>query len=183
VIALTSAIVHQSFRTPGEPDVVKRRIQDRLRALAEAHDLLADSDWVSADITALISRALAPYASAERLRLSGPPLSFDSNAAVNLALMLNELATNATKYGAWSNDTGHVDVSWSAQDQSFELTWTERGGPEPATPERKGFGSQLLERIVPAVFGGKATLDLQPEGLTYKLTGSFSDQETAQRGD
>jgi two-component sensor histidine kinase len=176
-MAISSAIVHQSFRASGDPELVKRAIQDRLRALAEAHDLLSHSDWVSADITQLVTRALAPYASADRLLLSGPPLRFNSNEAVNLALMLNELATNATKYGAWSNDTGRVDVSWSVSGQSFELTWTERDGPEPAIAERKGFGSQLLERIVPAVFGGKATLDLRPDGLIYRLVGSFSDQE------
>ena len=86
--------------------------------------------------------------------------------AVGLALAFHELATNASKYGALSTPEGRLSVRWTTADDQLHLTWTERGGPPVTPPERRGFGTRMIERTLASEFEGKVELDFASEGVT-----------------
>jgi two-component sensor histidine kinase len=92
---------------------------------------------------------------------------------MGLALAIDELATNATKYGALSNETGKIMLSWKIDDGRINFEWQETNGPPVSTPTKKGFGSRLTERVVPSYFSGKASLSYPIEGFHYKLDGTI----------
>ena len=123
------------------------------------------------DLEYLVVEELLSYHAheGEQLRMSGPPVRFHPKAAETFALAIHELATNAIKYGALSRPSGRVDVSWRLEDGSdpteLLFEWRERGGPPVAPPQRKGFGSELLERTLAFELKGKTTLAFEPSGL------------------
>ncbi len=102
----------------------------------------------------------------------GPPARISADQALGLSLAIHELATNALKYGALSTAEGRVSIRWDvAPDQRFSFSWQETDGPLVIPGDRKGFGSRLIERIVPGYFKGKATMDYAPTGVSYRLDG------------
>jgi len=111
--------------------------------------------------------ALRPHSAPDRERFAveGPQLRLGPQCAVALSMAMHELATNAIKYGALSVPTGHVEVRWRADDGRFALTWRERGGPAVAVPERRGFGSRMIERALAMQLSGTVTIDYQPAGV------------------
>jgi two-component sensor histidine kinase len=141
----------------------------RLHALDRAHDLLTSETWERASLSAVVNRALEPFQEQhqERITLDGPPtLWLDSAKAVMVAMVIHELATNAVKYGALSNGTGCLSVTWDRHTEPnlVKLAWEESGGPEVSPPKERGFGSHLIERA----FGGqlgRAQLVFSPPGL------------------
>jgi len=151
--------------------------QARLLALARAHDLLTAETWRGAPLRQVVEAALAPWQPAERtpgvrLLVSGPPVWLSPRAALGLALALHELATNASKHGAMRADAGRVTLSWRrGADDVVTLDWAEGGGPPPAPPGHKGFGTRLLERGLPVELGPGATvrLDYPPEGFRAEI--------------
>jgi two-component sensor histidine kinase len=88
---------------------------------------------------------------------------------VSLAMAVHELATNALKYGSFSNDSGTVTVSWQAEGERLTLEWRERGGPRVEPPARRGFGSRMIERGLAAELAGKVTIDFEPEGVVCRV--------------
>jgi two-component system CheB/CheR fusion protein len=123
------------------------------------------------DLEYLVVEELLSYHAreGEQLRVSGPQVRFQSKAAETFALAIHELATNAIKYGALSRPSGRVDVSWRVHDVAdpteLVFDWRERGGPSLAPPQRKGFGSELLERRLAFELKGKTALAVDPAGL------------------
>ena len=121
-------------------------------ALARAHDLLTQSVWEGANLKEILEETLEPYL--DRTVLAGPPVALTPNAALALSMVFHELGTNATKYGALSNDAGHVEISWALEYQGGDTApdlvwkWIERGGPTVVQPTRRGFGTVLLERVL-----------------------------------
>jgi two-component sensor histidine kinase len=116
---------------------------------------------------------LAPYLQkgSERISVAGDDVPIGPASATALALVLHEQATNAVKYGALSNEAGRVSLTGSKANDSFVLTWQERGGPSVSgPPERKGFGTQMTTRSVVGQLGGSLTYDWDPEGLTMRLS-------------
>jgi two-component system, chemotaxis family, CheB/CheR fusion protein len=109
----------------------------------------------------------------EQVRISGPALRLQSKAAETLSLAVHELATNAVKYGALSRPIGRVEISWhiDAEVDPPELTfdWRERGGPQVQQPQRKGFGTEVLERTLAFELKGKASLLFSASGLHFSL--------------
>lgn len=106
--------------------------------------------------------------------IDGDNVEVTAQQIMGLALALHELSTNAAKYGALSNEQGRIHISWSVTSEgAFTFLWKERGGPEGASPSRKGFGARLTERVVPSYFNGHADLRYAPEGLRYELKGSL----------
>lgn len=148
-------------------DQFRAAFLSRLRALSRAHDLLTRNVWEAADLRDVVALTVEPYG--ERVEAEGPSLALTPNAALSLNLALHELATNAAKYGALSTSDGRVEVRWSTAEGRLLLAWTERGGPPVAPPERRGFGSRLLERGVAAELGGAVTLAFQPDGLRCRI--------------
>ena len=147
-----------------------RQVADAMStALASARDLLIRRNWEGADVGELLTETLQPYAS--QVSLDGPPLPLAPNAAVALAMIFHELATNASKYGALSSDAGRVAVTWRLEQRTrLVLTWRESGGPTVKPPKRTGFGSRLIAASLRGDLAGSDELDYAPGGLTCVLT-------------
>ncbi|MET0165876.1 MAG: sensor histidine kinase, partial [Vicinamibacterales bacterium] len=169
-LATVQAIATQSLsRHAGERDVFIAR----LHALGRAHDMLTPEAWEGAYLSAIVNQALEPFKQAHRERISvdGPGhLWLESSKGVMVAMVIHELATNALKHGALSNESGRVSIIWvrTSEPNLVKLTWQENGGPEVRPPKAKGFGSHLIERA----FGGQlgaAQLTFNPAGLTCTL--------------
>ena len=164
-LAIVQSLAHQSFHSSvPAPDAI-RRFEGRLEALAEAHNLLTRSNWESTSIEEVVVSALAPFCSRERREICGPSVQISPKTAVSFALALHELATNAAKYGALSNSQGRISVAWVVDGQELRLTWQEQGGPPVVAPERRGFGTRMIERTLASEFGGKVELEFRPEGV------------------
>ncbi|RFC66051.1 PAS domain S-box protein [Fulvimarina endophytica] len=171
-LAMVQAIAAQTLRTSSDLPAARAAISSRLSALSRAQDILMETNWKHADIRGVIDAALAPHLNGEgRFTLTGPHLELDAPRALGLSLAVHELATNATKYGALSNETGRVLIEWSSKDRSFDFAWTERGGPVVGMPGSSGFGSKLLERIVAAYFEGATSIDFEPDGARFTIKG------------
>jgi len=169
-LTLVNAIASQTFgRDPRlEP------FQNRIRAFDKANDLLTNRGEISADIQDVLEAALRPHLDDDaRIERVGPPVALDYRKTVALSLAAYELATNATKYGALSNDTGRVFVTWrligSGPETSFEFVWRETGGPMVVPPQRRGFGTKMLTRVLGPDFGGEVDLRYDPAGLSLIL--------------
>jgi len=177
-LALVLSILHQTRRSSAAFDDFVPAFEQRVHALADAHDLLTRTSWTGANLRELVTVALSGQTAAEehRVRVEGPPVGVTANTAISLAMALHELATNAVKHGALSNDTGTVEVRWHDEAEAegdgrrIVFAWRERGGPPVRPPQRKGFGSLLLERGVGRDVGGSSSLDFEPEGVTCTIT-------------
>jgi two-component system, chemotaxis family, CheB/CheR fusion protein len=171
-LATVQAIATQTLRSsPEERDTFVAR----LHALAGAHDLLIDDNWHQAALSDLVAKALKAFQDKHRERffIDGPDGIFlDAQKSSLLVMALHELATNAVKYGALSNETGQVHVAWETSGdgpaKSFRLCWTESGGPPVNPPMQKGFGSLLIERALQNQLG-QARLDFDPQGLVCSI--------------
>lgn len=148
-------------------------VEGRIRALSQAHNLLADARWQGARLGQLVEDELAPYRKAtdRRLNVSGPDIMLAPAVAQSLALTLHELATNAAKYGALSSETGALKVSWRLHPGGMlGIEWREEGGPKVTAPKKKGFGTRILFASVEQQLNGKAELDWQEAGLRCNLS-------------
>ena len=173
-LAILQSIAAQTFRSASKAE--REKFEGRLGALAEAHNLLSQEKWEGSELKDVIGRVLQPYLlnAPERLRMSGPDVPLAPRLAVVLSMIVHEIATNAAKYGALSNDTGKVLLDWEViaenNKQKLRLIWTESGGPLVTTPVQRGFGSRLIERSARDQLGGEATVDFLPRGVVYTVT-------------
>jgi len=165
-LATVLAIAGQTLRKSDKEE--REAFVARLHALAHAHDALTGREWDRASICELVQRTLAPFAK-ERFAIDGPDASIAGNGALHLTMALHELATNAVKYGALSNQDGKVTITWSIAGDRVELTWQERGGPPVVAPTHKGFGSVMVEQAT----DGQAELTFPPEGVRCTLAVSL----------
>jgi len=171
-LATVQSIAVQTFRSSSAECAV---FVARLHALAGAHDLLTNDNRHQAALVDLIARALIPFQDKHRERfvIDGPDGIFlDAQKSSLLVMVLHELATNAVKYGALSNETGQVRVAWATSGDGlakrFRLCWKESGGPPVDPPQQKGFGSLLIERALQNRLG-QARLDFDPQGLVCSI--------------
>jgi PAS domain S-box-containing protein len=152
----------------------------RIGALSHAHNLLAETRWNGADLTALVRQELSPYCSAETLQtnVTGPVVSLSTAQAQPFAMLFHELTTNAVKYGALSVSTGRVRVIWTKGiNRHLVLQWIERGGPLIRQPERRGFGMRVIEEVVCRQLNGQVQFDWAASGLTCHIeVPDFSDE-------
>ncbi|SOE18908.1 PAS domain S-box-containing protein [Hoeflea halophila] len=156
------------------------RLSERLLGLAACQDLLVQSNWQGAELSELVSAQLAHFSDMIGIRIfiDGPEIKISPDVTQGLGMALHELATNAAKYGALSNATGCVKISWQIRedpDLRFSIQWVERGGPPVQIPTREGFGNKVLRRMVEASVKGKVSLDYPPDGLRWKLEAKLSD--------
>ena len=170
-LAIVQSIASQTLRGEGVGEGPRRAFENRLTALAAAHDLLSTENWESASLRQVIEKAgLGCGAPADRLRLSGPELSVQPRTAVTIAMAVHELCTNAVKYGALSNDVGRVIIEWDVIADGgagrLRFHWREEGGPPVTPPERRGFGTRMIERALAVELGGTARIEFHREGLS-----------------
>jgi PAS domain S-box-containing protein len=176
-LATVQSVVWQALRKSADAKVIGESIQARLSALSRSHDLLTRGQWASAGLHDIVMDALEPFgasdALAERLVIDGENVRLSPKATLALGIAINELATNAMKYGAFSNEAGSIEITWSVVGCStgdrLIFNWTEKGGPPVSPPVRKGFGLQVIERGLAQELEGSVILDFQPTGFVFSL--------------
>lgn len=172
-LATVQSLAFQTLRHTASLEAFRESFETRLVALGRAHDLLTRRCWQGADIRDVVVRELDPWSTApdDRTRIEGPSVELGARQALALVLVVHELTTNAVKHGALGAAEGAVAVTWRREaDETLTLTWTERGGPPVRAPERRGFGSLLIQRSVATELGGRADLTWAPEGLSCTLS-------------
>ena len=168
LLTVVQAIARQTF-APADAASVEA-FGARMRALAAAQKVLIDSETRAASIRQIVEDALAPHcADGAQVRVSGPDMPLDGRRAHAMTLALHELATNASKYGALSTETGWIEIAWSDAAGVFDFLWREHDGPLVVAPTRHGFGSTLVNRNLGLAFAGKVELDFDPSGVTCRL--------------
>ena len=171
-LAVVLAIAQQTARTSPTVDQFSDVFQGRIQALANAHTLLTAGSWRSTTLRSLVEAALEPHAGpgGDRATVDGPEVVVPPKQALALSLVLHELATNASKYGALSAAGGELDVSWGPGDGGMlALSWRERAGAGVVQPEREGFGSRLITMNVARELGGGISREYAPEGFSAEL--------------
>lgn len=171
-LANVLSIIALTRRRAGSLDDFATSLDGRIRALSATHDLLTMSDWGSTPIRAVIQAELRPYAmDSERIvSIDGPDVELAPNDALSLGLAVHELATNAAKYGALSQAGGRVDVQWAlVAPELVRVCWQESGGPPVAPTRGRGFGTDLIERVVASELRQPVLLDFAPEGVRCEL--------------
>ncbi len=174
-LAIVISIVGQTLRSSPGPDEAFKRIQARLVALSNTHDLLTETSWDGATLRDVLRAELRPYQDEERrIVLEGASVELEPKQALALGLVVHELATNATKYGSLSVSEGRLEVSWqvreSGGDRRLELQWVERDGPPVKRPAGSGFGSRLIERSARGDLAGDVEFDWAASGLSCRLS-------------
>jgi PAS domain S-box-containing protein len=169
MLSVVDSIAHQTASRG--PENFVERFSERIRALAANQDLLIRNEWQGAEIEDLVRAQLAPFAGliGSRIVVVGPKLRLNAASAQAIGLALHELATNAGTYGALSTDVGRVDISWGGDGDTFKMSWAEREGPPVAAPERRGFGTTVIEEMAKRSVDGAVDLDYAPSGLTWRL--------------
>ncbi|MGZ5837591.1 MAG: sensor histidine kinase [Xanthobacteraceae bacterium] len=169
-LATVSAIVYQSLRTVPDAEHAGHAIEGRLQALGRAHDLLLQAQWSSADLGNIVRGATQPFDDADTAKFSivGPDIQIASGAVIAIAMTLNELCTNTTKFGALSASDGRVSIAWTVDAGHLHFTWTEKNGPAAHTPTKRSFGTRLVESLGKQL-KGNVRLTYEPEGFVYAL--------------
>jgi two-component sensor histidine kinase len=179
-LAILQSIATQTFRSASRAE--REKFEGRLGALAEAHNLLSQEKWQGSELQDVITRVLNPYLlnNPDRVRMFGPKVPLSPRLAVVLSMILHEIATNAAKYGALSNESGTVTLDWDVTEEAdgrqLRLIWTEAGGPHVTAPVQRGFGSRLIERSARDQLGGEATVDFLPRGVVCTVTSALDKE-------
>ncbi len=179
-LAILQSIATQTFRSATRLE--REKFEGRLGALAEAHNLLSTERWQGSDLQEVVGRVLQPYLlnNPGRIRMAGPNVPLSPRLAVVLSMLVHEIATNAAKYGALSNDSGTVKLDWEVIGEGtkpqLRLVWTETGGPHVTAPVQRGFGSRLIERSARDQLGGEATVDFLPHGVVCTVICTLEDE-------
>lgn len=176
-LGTVSAIASQSLRTATSLQHGRAAIEGRLVALGRAHDLLMQVSWANASLSKIVHGATEAYEGKDsgRFSIAGPDVGITSGAVIALAMTLNELCTNTTKFGALSVPDGRVNIVWSidAEFERLELVWTETGGPVVSAPTRRSFGTRMMESLGQQL-NGTVELDYQPGGFVYTMVAPLS---------
>jgi two-component sensor histidine kinase len=169
-LATVGAIASQSLRDVPGAAHAQHAIEGRLMALGRAHDLLLQARWNSTDLGTIVRGATEAFDNpdAPKFTVAGPEVAIVSGAVIALAMTLNELCTNTTKFGALSAPAGRVHIAWTcdAATQRLHLTWTETNGPAVRAPEKRSFGTRLIETLGKQL-KGNVHLSYQPSGFVY----------------
>ncbi|MCY0153027.1 sensor histidine kinase [Hoeflea alexandrii] len=174
LISIVLAMVRQSSKKAKTPQDLVASTADRIAGLGQSIDLLTASEWKAITLRDLIENHVRTFGSiGGNIVLEGGEFSLGSDAVQNLGMAIHELATNASKYGALSVETGKVEISWTVQqseaDERLELRWQESGGPAVTEPEQTSFGTQILDRHLSAALNGQTEINYCPTGLVWVL--------------
>ncbi|WP_141652337.1 PAS domain S-box protein [Rhizobium grahamii] len=180
-LATVTAIARQSFSSSAREDC--RSFEARIRALAQTHGRLAETEWSGVSLRTILDDELSPFRreDGQNIRMAGPLVSLPPKPALALGLAFHELATNAAKYGSFSDANGYVSVDWELHDDGLRIQWTEHGGPLVDPPTRSGFGRLLLEKILAADLNGKVDIDYDKQGVRCSLSLPVRDRRQSRR--
>jgi two-component sensor histidine kinase len=171
-LATVSAIASQSLRGVPSAEHAQHAIEGRLLALGRAHDLLLQARWTSADLGKIVRGATEAFDDPDvpKFTIAGPGVRMTSGAVIANAMTLNELCTNTTKFGALSTPAGRVDIAWTLDPdtQRLHMSWTEKNGPAVRAPDKRSFGTRLIETLGKQL-KGNVQLTYEPDGFVYAL--------------
>ena len=175
-LSIVHALIGQTLRNVSERDAVNA-LTGRIQALGSAHELLLQQSWSSAQLHQVIEQAMKLHSDGDRIFLHGPTTELGPKAGLSIALLLHELGTNALKYGALSNESGQVHISWMIIDKDKEqpelqLRWEEKFGPIVSEPQNRGFGSRLINMGLNGT--GNVELLFKPTGLIATFCAPFA---------
>jgi PAS domain S-box-containing protein len=174
-LTTVQSIASQSLRNAPTKHDAKDALEGRLIALSRVHDVLTQENWEGAELREIVAQAVEPYSGRgeDRLHLKGSKVRLSPRMALALAMALQELATNAVKYGALSNTTGEITITWgidkAVAPARLHLQWEEIGGPPVQAPTHRGFGSRLIERSLAQELDGKVQMEFATTGVVCIL--------------
>ncbi len=184
-LATVQAIAGSTMRSARSMEEFRDSFAQRLMSLGKTHTLLTENAWGGALLQDLLWLELDPYDddTGGRIKLAGPSVELPPELSVPLGMAFHELTTNAVKYGALSALGGQVEVDWTLQgggtERRLRLTWQERNGPPVQEPERRGFGTQLLQRVLGTQLNGEARIDYAPEGVRVTIDAALPESGVA----
>ncbi|WP_426038305.1 PAS domain S-box protein [Cypionkella sp. TWP1-2-1b2] len=174
MLGLIQAIAKQTVKT--QPEDFLEIFGQRVRALSASQDLLVKGEWKAVQLGELVRSQLAHFGDAldGRITINGPLVKITASASQTLGMAVHELATNAAKFGALSNESGRVVINWSLQSdvsgqEQFAMSWIESGGPSVAKPARRGFGSTVIDGMLKMSLGCDAEVNFAPTGLVWRI--------------
>jgi two-component sensor histidine kinase len=172
-LATVQGLLGATARSTQSIEEFYQSFSSRIISLANTHNLLTEDYWQTASLHEILKAELAPYDNqdARRIGLEGPMVELSADLAVPTGMAIHELTTNAAKYGALSVPQGKVEVTWdvttSQERRTLRLEWVERNGPKVEKPQRKGFGSTLLQRVLTTQCSAEIRFEFEPEGLRF----------------
>lgn len=169
ILTTVQSVVSQSLKTDAPMHEIRSTVHERVNALARSQAILAGESFEIVDLRNAVERALMPFNDGTRFDIHGPQATLSTAVSGALMMALHELATNAVKYGALSNLDGHVSIRWSIEEDRFVFVWRETGGPTVEVPERRGFGTKMIERVLSGTVRGKAKIDYPSQGIVFTL--------------
>ncbi|MFN3348359.1 HWE histidine kinase domain-containing protein [Pseudorhodoplanes sp.] len=182
LLAVIQAMARQTARHTDDIQTFLERFSARVQALARSHDLLVQESWHGVSLQELVQSQLAQYLDREpaQISIAGPDVRLKPEAAQSLGLALHELAANAGKHGALSRARGRVDISWQSlpAGRGIEFLWKESGGPSVEQPNRRGFGSMVIEQNLSRALDARVGLDFAADGLTCRVEIPMSQMQT-----
>jgi two-component sensor histidine kinase len=174
-LTTVQSIASQTLRNASSLDHASDAIESRLIALSQVHNVLTDRSWAHVALHDIVAQAVEPYRSRgeNRIHVQGPRVQVPPRIALALAMALQELATNAVKYGALSNGTGQIGVHWTVIATGtlprLRLTWEETEGPPVEKPAHRGFGTRLIERSLAQELGGEVRIEFSKKGVVCSV--------------
>jgi len=174
VLARVAVVAMWTRQGSDSMDEFVKALDGRIRSMADVHELLSRSRWQGANLSDLVRRQLAPYTSNTNTTIAGPDITLPAETTQSLAMVLQELVTNALKYGSLSNPDGRLSVNWTKRpsgDKSacLVIEWRETGGPPTAIPAQSGYGTSLIRELIPHELGGTVDLVFAPEGVSCNI--------------
>ncbi|MBR0778146.1 sensor histidine kinase [Bradyrhizobium diazoefficiens] len=165
-LGTVQSIARLSRASSSDLDEYAAAFEGRLLALSQAYNLLTENNWVGVSLEAVVKRTLAPYAGPDRLDIKGPDILLPPKLTLAISAALQELSTNAAKYGAFSVPSGKLQISWTLDETGLvRLCWAEREGPLVRKPTRRGFGTKMITGMFAGEAGWSVNLEFNPAGL------------------
>ena len=174
-LATVQGLLGATARSTRDVETFYQSFSNRIVSLGKTHTLLTEDYWQTAPLHELLENELRPYNDADgaRVQLDGPPIELAADLAVPTGMAFHELTTNAAKHGALSQPGGRITVAWDVtagdSGRRLSLDWRESGGPPVTAPQRKGFGSTLLQRVLAQQCNADVTIDYAQAGLHFRM--------------
>jgi len=174
VLARVGVVAMYTREGSGTIDEFIEALDSRIESMAVAHELLSQGNWMGVRLADLVRHQLAPYATDANMAISGPDIALNAAATEALGMVLHELVTNASKYGALSIPEGRVSVSWECRNSDdamfgLKILWRETCGPSVSAPCKSGYGTSLVCELIPHELGGIVDLAFPPEGVSCTI--------------